>query len=535
MSEGLATTLRLLEKTDNEAALAVLRPALDAPNPVIREGALRAILRRRNPTGVPEILRRLDRLSDHDQAILRENPGRMTSALRDAVLGNDLELCRTACRAAVMFQEYDLIPTLINAMEDAAKPNAAPAAETLMHLAHALYDELAAPRDYRNRRDPQLVRRNVLSSLELSLKRYARHERREAVEAFVLLVNRDNVVLKSILQNPHNSAFLVVNDVLSKGEHGGVLRLLLSFLDDPHAPSAGLSVVANRSDLRFLRFLLRKIGREPSALVGQNLKRIESVPWLRNGERLLDELDDIGQHGAVRLAIGCALPRAQAFAVIEYLLLHGKPGGRREAARALADFTGADANALALTALDDSDPQVQANVLGQLRRRGIPGVLARVVEKIDSRHAMVRKAARESLAEFSFARFLGAFDMLDEEVRQSTGLLVRKIDPQTPQLLRQELESPVRSRRLRGLAVARATELVGQFEDLVIELLNDEDHMVRAEAVTALGALTSEASLAALDAACDDRSPVVQEAARQARQQRPAANSWRAAINDPRD
>ena len=38
---------------------------------------------------------------------------------------------------------------------------------------------------------------------------------------------------------------------------------------------------------------------------------------------------------------------------------------------------------------------------------------------VDSPHAVVRKAARESLAEFSFRRYLAAFDMLDEEVRQA--------------------------------------------------------------------------------------------------------------------
>ena len=36
-------------------------------------------------------------------------------------------------------------------------------------------------------------------------------------------------------------------------------------------------------------------------------------------------------------------------------------------------------------------------------------------------HALVRKAARKSLAEFNFPRFLAAFDMLDEDVRPFTG------------------------------------------------------------------------------------------------------------------
>lgn len=536
MPEGLATTLKVLTKTDNQAAVAVLLPALDASHRAIREGALIAILRRRNSTGVSEILRRLDTLDERERQIVVQNLGRLTGTLRDAVLGDDLDFCRKGCRAAVMFREYDLVPTLLSVIEDPKRPNAELATETLMKLIHALYDELAQPRDYSHRRDPQQVRRHLISALELSLKNYYKHQRREVIEAFLLLVPRENSTLKAILQNPHHAAFLVVNEVLAKSEHGGVLRLLLSFLDDPHVPSGALSVIANRCDVRFVRFLLRKIGHEPSAVTAQNLKHIESIAWLRHGERLLDELDDVAQHGAVRLVVSCGLPRIQAFGVIEYLLRCGKPGGRREAARALADFQGADANALALDALDDDDPQVQANILAQLRHRGIPGVLTRVVEMIDSPHPVVRKAARESLAEFTFARFLGAFDMLEEEVRRSTGMLVRKIDTQTVPQLRQELESPMRSRRLRGLAVARATELVGQFESTVLTLLHDEDHMVRAEAATTLGTLKSDASRAALEAAAvEDRSPAVQDAARSALHHQATFADWRETLADPRD
>ena len=84
--------------------------------------------------------------------------------------------------------------------------------------------------------------------------------------------------------------------------------------------------------------------------------------------------------------------------------------------------------------------------------------------------------------------------MLDAEARRSTGLLVKRIDPHTVPLLREELKSPMRTRRLRGLAIAQAVEAVEALEPLVIELLEDEDHMVRVEAATTLGLATSLAS-----------------------------------------
>ncbi len=535
MSEALATTFRVLAKTDNEAAVRVLTAALDSPHAAIQEGALRAILTRRSPAGGRELLRRLHTLPQSWKEIIRQRHGSMTQTLRDAVLGTDRQMFLNGCRAAVWFREYDLIPALLNLLEDPHQQNADMAGETLLKVTDQLYEELAAPRDYSNRRDPQLVRQHVISSLEASVKRFDRHKRREAIEAFLILVGRDNVTLKQILQNPHHAGFLTTVDVLSRSSRGGVIRLLLSLLDDPHVPSAALSVVANRSDLKFVQYLLGKIGREPSSTLAQNLRHIKSIAWLRSGQAILGHLDDDAQHAAVQLAIGSGTPRLQAFSTIQYLVFHGKPGGRRAAAEALREFSGAEANNLVLYALDDPDPQVQAAAVAQLRRRGIPGSLARLVALVDGPHAAVRTAARENLAEFTFERFLRTFDMLDEEVQHSTGMLVKKIDPQTVPKLEVEMKSRGRTRRLRGLAIAQTIGEVEQLEPLVIELLRDEDHLVRVQAATALARCTSAASRRALERALGDRSQAVQEAAGKSLAEQAQFTQWRETFSDPRD
>lgn len=512
MSSGLATTLRLLTKTPNDAAVRVLIPALDSPHPAIQEGALVALLTRHSGAGHREILRRLPAIPQRWKDLIRQHNADMSRTLREAALGSDLQMCQNACQAAVCFRQYDLVPVLLNALDGPVRPNTDQVARTLLELVEQLYEELAAGRD-NARRDPQLIRRHLISSLETSVGRFVRHHRHEVVEAFLLLVTRDNILLQRILQDPHHPVFPMLVHTLSHGPRGGVMRLLLSFLDDPHVPSAALSVIANRSDLKFVQYLLRKIGREPSGVVRQNLKRIESVAWLHAGASLLDQLDDAGQMAAVRLAVESGTARLQLFPAVEYLLLHGKLGGRREAANALAEFHGAEANALALRALEDPDPQVQANVIVQLRRRGIPAVLPRLVELLDSPQAMVRKAARQSLTEFTFRRYAASFDMLDDDVRRSTGLLVKKVDLQTLPRLREEMTSPVRSRRHRAVAMARVMDAVPPLEQVIVDLLQDEDHLVRVEAAAALERGTSPTSYLALEEALGDRSPAVQDAA----------------------
>jgi HEAT repeat protein len=531
VGEGLATTLELLTATDNEAAVRVLISALDSPNPAIQEGALSAILHRRHPAGGQEILRRMPKMKPEWKAVVRQHHGRMTGALRDAILGSDPQMCCNACQAATWFQEYDLIPTLLTAIEDPGRSNSEMAAKTLLELVENLYKELAGTRDPSDRRDPQLIRRFVVGNLERSVQRFGQHKRREVVESFLLLVARDNVTLKLVIQNPHHAAFLPLIEALGKSPQGGVIRLLLSFLDDPHIPSGALTVIANRGDGKFVEHLLRKVGREPAATLAQNVKRIETIPWLRAGEPVLEQLDDAGQHAAVRLAMAAGIPRPQAFDVIEHLLLSGKPGGRREAARALAEFRGADANALAVRALDDPDPQVQANIVAQLRSRGIPGVLTDLLELVDSPYEVVRKAARENLTEFSFKRYLGAFDMLDEEVRRSTGLLVKKIDPQTLSQLAEEMESPVRTRRLRAVAVAQSMEVVGDLQQSIIILLGDEDHMVRVEAAVALAHASSPEARRALQAALHDSSETVRQTAERSLQEQESKTTTEAAFS----
>jgi HEAT repeat protein len=341
------------------------------------------------------------------------------------------------------------------------------------------------------------------------------------------LAKRDNPVLRQVLEDPHHAAFVTLVDVLSTSTAGGVIRLLLSFLDDPRAPSVILSVVAKRCDLQLVRHLLRKVGREPSRVVRKNLRQITSLGWIRDRIELLDDLDESCQRAAIQLVMACGIPQANAFAAVKHMLSRGNPAGRREAAKALDAFQGAAANDLALWALNDDDPQVQANILLQLRGRGIPGALPRLLDRIESPHAAVRAAVRESLSEFSFTRFLAAFEMLDEEVRHSTGTLVKKLDPKTIPLLGAELESPIRTHRLRGLAVAETIEAVEELESGIIKMLEDEDHMVRARAAAALAQCTSKTSHDALTQAIHDRSPVVQEAARKSLEAREGSVEWR--------
>lgn len=514
MVTGLATTFELLAETDNEAAVDLLILGLDSSVEAVREQALRTLLARRSPEGQRAIVRRLHAFSEEWRAVVLDGHGRLSLALRDAILSRDSQFCTNGCQAIVAAREYDLVQTLITALEDETNPYAELAGQTLLTLVESLYEELAGPRDYRHRRDPQLVRKHVHLSLEQSVQRFSKHKRTEVLEAYLLLASRDDALLKQVLMDPLHAAYRPLTELLSRSPRAGIVRLVLSYLDDAQAPSSALGLLGYRQDARFLELLLRRIGREPASAARTNLSRIEIIPWLRPDQKLILELDEPLQHSAVQMLVCSGMKRSVVLQTLSRVLREGKPAGRRAAVEALEAFSGADANLLVLHALDDADPLVHAAALKQLRPRSIPAALTLLVERLNHPQRQVKDAACACLAEFNFRRFLASFDILDDDVRRSTGQLVAKVDREAQSQLLEEIQSLSRRRRLRALSAAEAMDFVSQIEEAVCQrLLEDEDHLVRNAAAHALGQCTSARAQTALQSALTDRAPLVQETA----------------------
>jgi HEAT repeat protein len=276
-----------------------------------------------------------------------------------------------------------------------------------------------------------------------------------------------------------------------------------------------MGVLARRSDLVFLRMLFRKFFNELSVQQKSNCRKVESFAWLRDDMQLLRNLSDDELRGAVHLIVASGTNRLHVFDVLRLVVRHGGPLARRTAVELLATFKGGAANELVLSAADDLDPEVQAKAVRQLRERGIPGVMSRLVELLDSPHKIVREAVHESLSEFNFQRFLNAFDMLEPEVQRCSGALVMRVDSTAVEQLNSELLSASHSRRLRGIRIAIAMGAVRQVEASMLQIAQDNDHFVRVEAARALIYSDSEKTRKVLDELLNDRSVSVQEAARE--------------------
>ena len=533
MSEGLAATFHVLTQSPNEAAVRALTAVLDSPIEPIRRQALEALIARRSSGGKREVLARIDQLDETGLAFFRARAARMTSTLRTAILDAEDPLRSNACRAALLLNEVDLIPALVSVLEDTRDPSGTEMARTLIELTDCLARQLLDPEATSSRRDPTAVRDNVLGALERAVRRFTRQDRPELVEAFALLAPASNTTLIQTLNSSGNPATSLLLELFTRSRHPAIMQLVLDLFEDPKAPVAAITAVARRADMEFVRLLLRKSSDVPEPGVRKNLKRVRSLAWLQNDAWLIEQLNDDEQHAALTLGLLTKAPRDRLFELIRFLLEHGGIRARRTAAKALEQFNGKEANELALRALDDPDPFVQAGVLSHLRQRGIPGAMPRLVEMAKSPHQIVREAAQENLEEFSFERYVGAYGLLDEEVRQSTGEMVKKIDPYTIPLLREELTSPVRAKRLRGIEMAVNLDLIDQVLEEMAILLEDEDLIVRLEAIAALARSDSRESETLLREVVNDSNERVRDAARRGLEERDLVSHWQEIWDGP--
>jgi hypothetical protein len=124
------------------------------------------------------------------------------------------------------------------------------------------------------------------------------------------------------------------------------------------------------------------------------------------------------------------------------------------------------------------------------------------------------------LTEYRLRRFLPAFDLLDDDVRRTTGRLVAKIDPTCVEQLEEELQSSQNKRRVRALEAAAVMGLVDRLEDAVTICSGDDEQAVRIETARALAGAEGDWAGRVLRAMSSDEAFAVREAARESLEQR---------------
>ena len=512
-SAGLETTFRFLAETENEASVDVLIAAFDCPHEPTRHHALRAILERRSPEGHREVFRRLPKMDESCRAIIDEHPDRLIRVVSHALRKANRRQCETACDAVVSFRLYYALPALVSVLVDVEGAPTKLLADAALKLSEKFYGELSGVVEGHTRKNQDAIRHRITSSLEDATKKFHRHKRTEVVEAFLLVAKPKNVALRQLLQRPDESSCQTILTLLAGSPQGGVIRLLLGFLEDPQMPRAVIKVIAERDDQKFIEHLLHTIGARPSKTVARSLKRFDSFLWAKPDNPLFDKLDDAAQHGAVQLLAASNMDREELLQFLGFVLTHGKPGGRRAAAEALAEFHGSEADAMAVRIIADEDAQVRAALIPQLRAREIPNALSLLIRMVDTDDEHIHEALRKAMPEFSYRQFMDNFDSMPDQLQAIGGNVVRKIDPEVSAKLAADMNSPSPVCRRRAVQAAGAMGAAQDMESVIIGQISDDDHMVRTAAAQILAECNTKPSWEALRDALFDSSVAVQEVA----------------------
>jgi len=513
---GVNTTLELLSQVPSKLAEDVLVSALDSPCHEIQIGVCKTLLARKGNQGHREVISRLHKFGEELRSNIESRSGRMSSVLREGMLGQNEQTFTNTLLAVKWMREYDQIATLLKVVQGSGQDRASKGVETCTELVDMLYEEISTPRDYSIRRDPQLARARVVTLLEEAAQKYILYQRPELIEAFLLLVARENVTFQNILRDAGHPAHDAVIDRLLHSQAAGIIHLLIGCLGSSTIPTSLLTVVGQRQDRPFIRRLTSHVSERLSAEALKNLQKIGNLSWLNGDWDFLSQLNGSQQAGVLTLATATRMRKSRRLDLLARLLSSNEVEGRRHAIATLVDMTGMGANHLCVIALEDSDPYVVATAAAQLRSRDIPGAMNRLLDLAGSEHEVVNQAVRDSLSEFSAERYITTYDSLEEEARQRTGRLVLRIDPRLTALLQEELLAPTRGVRIRALHIIRTLDLSNALETTLLDMTQDKDSFIRAEVVETLAGSASKQVLKTLRELLEDRSEMVQEAAERA-------------------
>jgi HEAT repeat protein len=525
MSGHWQTTWEVLTKSRNRATVRVLAQALKSTVADTRRGAIRSIVRRPDADSHRILLQQFSKLGLEDQSLAREShmamPHLMAGSLRAAVIDGDSAYCQAACQFIASCRDFDLFPALVQAAENRQRRHLSAVTSAILRLVNWLCQDCHELSDLpagTHHHDVTFVRRNVLVALERSLAHYARHQRRELLEAFLILVTSGDAKFLSMLRDPQHTCHRPLCELLSSSNTSGINERLVDILRDTDAPEAALDAIAGRCDRQFVEHLLSRIRHPVPLRAIHNMKRLRTVAWLETRRDILLELDGRSQAVAVELAAASGICQESLIGLLALLLKNGLAEGRRASCAALSRFNTPETNELIRGALHDPDAGVQAAAVRQLRRCGFADALTLLVSFLESSSIEVRDMARSSLAEFNYVRYRSMFDLLDEAAAKSTGMLVRKVDCSARAGLAEDLASPSAATRLRAIDMAVAMDAADDVRDQLVALASCENPAVRQAAIEALGKCNGPNLVDALQSAAHDLPETMRDAAARGRE-----------------
>jgi HEAT repeat protein len=424
----------------------------------------------------------------------------------------DAQAHRNACSLIRRLSAYEQIALILGSIEQDS-PRREEAESLVLSLAQSLATDLDADPSARTVADIDVVRKQFLASLEVSVRRFAHHKANAVPEAYLLLADESSEIVRAALTEPGQSCHAPMVDAIDSSHDPRFFRWVMIALRWRHAPKAILQIISRRGDAWFANQFLGQIDAVVEPAVQHNLKLVRELAFLHSPAFDLASLSPQMQAAALILAIHTGISYQEKIQLVSRLLDDGAPEARRSAACGLALLQGTESARLVAACLEDDDAQVQLAATHLVRQKNLAHANQALIVKLGHPDDRVRQAARQALGdEFSFDKYVRNFDQMDETTQINLGELVAAVDESTRPRLLEMLHFDHRGQRLRGLRIVRALRWEEQLWEDLVKMLADDDHVVRRSAIEALENVRHPALLSSLESALEAGAGSAQEA-----------------------
>lgn len=511
-TRGLELTFKTIDASHSTAAANLIVHSLDSRHVKVRRWAFGRALSASSRGIHSEVIRNLEHMPEQIRANLARYRGCMTAALRIALLGDDAVLRVNASTIALEAKEYVLIPDLIRFIRDREKVDDT-VAWTVLELADLLREDLKVPRRKVEQQALEAIAEECRESVESVLPTFKKHRSRRLLEAYLILNGAGDERIQTAVADPRSLLGAAVISVFENGASRGIHDLLADELLSPETPPAVLETVRRRTDVGFVKRLLRALPDNGLDALLDERPVLGEMEFLRDDAFPLEELEETEQCRLIRLAVKSNVPKSRQLWILEFFAVNGAPEARAATVEEIGPFSGERAANVVERLLYDPSRNVMTAALRQLRFHYVPGGIDLAVELSSHPDTRIRTAANAVLADADFIEFFNRFPTLPETERRRQGRLAFKADPKALFLLRRELNSLSRDRRLRALDAVECMGACDQVEDAIGELLEDRDGEVRRRATELLSERLAPVASSQTGAAPDarkefaDRSP----------------------------
>lgn len=472
-SYGIKATLKLLEETRNDAAIAVLAHGLVVADPKIREASVRALLTRRTESAIKAIVQHWHLLEPSDKKLLDNHwqlfvPNTL-AMLKSPDTRDNRNAIQTVSDLNLVEGFYDLIQISVNDTHLLCSE----ARQALSQLA-SRWGERA-----RSGRDVPSVRLPMLQNLFASIYEYQQHRCVEVIDAWLRMSAWEDATLRSVLTDPGHPCYNQIMRRLRFSQEPQVIELLAGFLPRRSTPPIVLEVLAERQE-SFLAFhLIEKYQNtldEVSRYHLERMPRCESL-FIFNTDELAHMSFSQQQTLAMLRAANASSPHTVIQAAID--IERSDPvEGPKSAARLLKLLHGIPLDIL-------------GGAFGKLPsepERDLRGLIESILHWRDHANRHLAESTAKIFEEITLPRLLSQIPIGPASLCEGIANLLKVLGSSFDNELTFELSNPSPRRRSLAVRAIAYLDLVPTYRSTLGSMISDSREEVRIAAIESLAA-----------------------------------------------